>query len=100
MSAVAVLAALPVAALAIFLLLRSSLARRVVAAPRGDRWHEGHVPTLGGIGIFAGLAAGVGLGLAAGAVEPSWELAGIVGGCAVMFVTGLLDDHRSLPPLA
>jgi UDP-GlcNAc:undecaprenyl-phosphate GlcNAc-1-phosphate transferase len=100
MSAVAVLAALPVAALAIFLLLRSSLARRVVAAPRGDRWHAGHVPTLGGIGIFAGLAAGVGLGLAAGALEPSWELAGIVGGCAVMFATGLIDDHSSLPPLA
>ena len=100
MSAVAVLVALPVAALVITLLLRSSLAPRVVAAPRGDRWHEGHVPTLGGIGIFAGLLAGVGAGLAAGAVEPSWELAGILGGSAVMFAVGAVDDRRSLPPLA
>jgi UDP-GlcNAc:undecaprenyl-phosphate/decaprenyl-phosphate GlcNAc-1-phosphate transferase len=99
MSAVAVLVALPVAALAIWLLLRSSLARRVVAAPRGDRWHEGHVPTLGGFGIFAGLVAGVGAGLAVGAVDPSWELAGIVGGSAVMFAVGAIDDRRSLPPL-
>jgi UDP-GlcNAc:undecaprenyl-phosphate GlcNAc-1-phosphate transferase len=100
MSAVAAFAALPVAALAIRALLRSDLARRVVAAPRGDRWHEGHVPMLGGIGIFAGFLGGVGAALAAGALEPTWELAGVVGGCAVMFAIGLADDVRSLPPLA
>jgi UDP-GlcNAc:undecaprenyl-phosphate GlcNAc-1-phosphate transferase len=99
MTAVAVIA-LPVAALAILLLLRSSVATRLVAMTRGDRWHEGRVPLIGGIGIFAGLMAGVGAALAAGAVEPSWELAGILGGCAVMFATGLADDLVSLPPLA
>jgi UDP-GlcNAc:undecaprenyl-phosphate GlcNAc-1-phosphate transferase len=100
MSAVAVVVALPAAALVIALLMRSHLARRVVAAPRGDRWHEGHVPLLGGVGIFAGFLAGVGAALAAGAVDPTWELAGVVGGCAVMFAVGLADDVRSLPPLA
>lgn len=100
MSAIVVFAAFPVAALTIWVVLRSALARRVVAAPRGDRWHEGHVPLVGGIGIFAGFAAAVALGLVADAVAPSWELAGVVGGCAVMFAIGLVDDRRSLPPLA
>jgi UDP-GlcNAc:undecaprenyl-phosphate GlcNAc-1-phosphate transferase len=99
MSVVAVLA-LPVSALVILALLRTPLAGRLVATTRGDRWHEGDVPLIGGIGIFAGLVAGVGAALAAGAVEASWELAGVAAGCAVMFAVGLADDLVSLPPLA
>src|SRR5712691_11504884 len=100
MSAIAVLAALPVSALTIWSLIRSPLARLVVAAPRGDRWHEAHTPVLGGVGIFAGLLGGVGAALVAGWVEPGSQLLGIVGGCAILFVAGLADDVRSLPPLA
>ena len=34
----------------------------------------------------------------AGAIEPTWELAGIAGGAAIVFAFGLIDDLRSLPP--
>jgi UDP-GlcNAc:undecaprenyl-phosphate GlcNAc-1-phosphate transferase len=100
MNAVAAVVALPVAALVIWLLLRSRLGRRMVARPARDRWHDRDTPTFGGVGIFLGLLAGVGLSLAAGAVEPSWELAGIAGGAVIVFAAGLVDDLRSLPPLA
>jgi UDP-GlcNAc:undecaprenyl-phosphate GlcNAc-1-phosphate transferase len=88
--------ALPAAAVVIAALLRSPLRERVVAAPSADRWHERATPMLGGIGIFAGLLAGVGAALAAGAIEPSRPLAGILAGAALLFVVGLVDDVRPL----
>ncbi len=99
MTAVAAVS-LPVAALVIWALLRSPLARRLVASPRGDRWHEEETPTFGGVGIFAGLLAGVGAALAVGALHPTWELGGILGGCSVLFLAGLADDMFALPPYA
>jgi UDP-GlcNAc:undecaprenyl-phosphate/decaprenyl-phosphate GlcNAc-1-phosphate transferase len=95
-----VLVALPVCAAVIAALLRSPVARRLVAAPRGDRWHERTTPMFGGVGIFLGLAAGVGLALAAGGVEPTWQLAAVMGGCGLLFAAGLADDAFSLGPLA
>src|ERR671931_373786 len=92
--------ALPAAALSTWALIRSPLGRRVVAEPRGDRWHERQTPLLGGVGLFAGLLVGVGAALAADALEPSKELFGILGGCAIVFAAGLADDLRALPPLA
>ena len=53
-SASAALFALPACAIVLWALLRSPLARRVVASPRGDRWHQQVTPSLGGIGIVAG----------------------------------------------
>src|ERR671922_59903 len=100
MSAALATFALPAAALMTWALIRSSLGRRVVAEPRGDRWHEQKTPLLGGLGLFAGLLAGVGAALAADALEPSKELFGILGGCAIVFASGLADDLRALPPLA
>src|SRR5919197_1021882 len=100
MSAALATFALPAAALATWALIRSPLGRRVVAEPRGDRWHERQTPLLGGIGLFAGLLAGVGAALAADALEPSKELFGILGGCAIVFAAGLADDLRALPPAA
>jgi UDP-GlcNAc:undecaprenyl-phosphate/decaprenyl-phosphate GlcNAc-1-phosphate transferase len=99
MKFLAVVAALPVSALAISALLRSPAARRVVAAPRGDRWHHRATPLLGGIGIFAGLMAGVGAAVAAGAAPADRELAGILTGCAILFLAGLADDLFSLGPI-
>ena len=99
MVALSALTALPLAAGTVWLCLRSRLAARVVAAPRRDRWHERETPTIGGIGILAGLLGGVGVALAAGALEPSSELFGILGGCALLFAVGLVDDLRSLGPL-
>ena len=98
MTAITVVA-LPATVLVLTALLRSPAARRVVATPRGDRWHHSATPLLGGIGIFAGFLAGVGAALAAGAIPANRELAGVVGGCAIIFLAGLADDVFSLGPL-
>ena len=99
MSAVAALVALPVAALTIWALLRTRLGRRIVATPSDARWHKQETPSFGGVGIFLGLLAGIGACLVVGALEPTWELAGIVGGAAIVFSLGLVDDLRSLAPI-
>jgi UDP-GlcNAc:undecaprenyl-phosphate/decaprenyl-phosphate GlcNAc-1-phosphate transferase len=99
-NAIAALSALPVAALVLHGLLRTRAGGLLVAEPSGERWHDRPTPTFGGVGIFAGLAAGILLADLAGAVEPAGELYGILGGCAVLFAAGLVDDVRSLPPLA
>src|SRR5215211_632862 len=94
------IAALPVAALALWALLRApALASRLVAHPTGERWHDRSTPTFGGVGIAVGLTAGVAVALAVGAVEPTWRLAGILAGCGIVFLAGLVDDIRHLSPL-
>ena len=98
MSAIVTLAALPVAALVLWTLLRSRAGDRLVAVPTGERWHERATPTFGGVGIFLGFAAGVLLAIAAGAVDATPELLGVLGGCALLFVAGVVDDVRSLSP--
>ncbi len=96
----AALAALPASFLTIRGLLRTPAARHLVAAPRAERWHTKSTPLLGGSGIFAGLLVAAALALAAGALPLSRELGGILGGCAILFVAGLVDDMFHLPPLA
>ena len=100
MTAVSALLALPVAAGAIWLTLRSPLAARLAREPGGERWRSDRTPLVGGIGILLGLLAAVGVALATGAVEPSSELLGILGGTTLLFVAGLADDLWALPPLA
>jgi UDP-GlcNAc:undecaprenyl-phosphate/decaprenyl-phosphate GlcNAc-1-phosphate transferase len=101
MSAAAALIAYPVAALVLYVLLRSSIAARFVANPREDRWHKRATPYFGGVGIFAGFAAGILAAVAVGAVTGSHEeVLGILAGCAVLFVAGLVDDVFGLPPVA
>jgi UDP-GlcNAc:undecaprenyl-phosphate GlcNAc-1-phosphate transferase len=99
-TSLAAIAALPACAAAIWALLRTPLARRLVALPSADRWHETPTPLLGGIGIFAGLGAGLWLAAAAGAFEPTWALLGIYLGCGLIFASGLIDDVYGLNPLA
>jgi len=96
----AALAALPTSLLAIWALRLTPAARHVVAAPRADRWHTRSTPLLGGSGIFAGMLAAAGIAVAAGVVPASRELGGILGGCAILFLAGLVDDVFRLPPLA
>ena len=96
----AALAALPASLLTIWALRRTPAARHVVAAPRADRWHTRSTPLLGGTGIFAGFLLAVGIAVAGGVIPASRPLGGIVGGCAILFVAGLVDDVFSLPPLA
>src|SRR6187397_1794348 len=95
----AAIAAFSTAAAVIAVLLRTPLRRRFAAAPREDRWHEQTTPMFGGIGIFAGILAGVGVAIATGAAPASRELLAILGGCTILFVAGLLDDLFSLGPI-
>jgi UDP-GlcNAc:undecaprenyl-phosphate GlcNAc-1-phosphate transferase len=99
-SSVAAIAALPACAAAIWGLLRTPLARRLVALPSADRWHESATPLVGGIGIFVGISMGLWLSAAAGAFEPTGALVGIYAGCSLVFVSGLVDDLRGLSPVA
>ena len=100
MDAIVAIAAFPVTIAVLFGLLRTPLRSRLVAHPSDERWHGEATPMFGGIGIFAGYAAGVLLALAVGAVEWSGELGGILAGVAILFAAGLVDDLRHLSPLA
>ncbi|MDW8338907.1 MAG: hypothetical protein RMM28_07205 [Thermoleophilia bacterium] len=100
MDAIVALAALPATAALLAALLRSGLGARLVAEPTSERWHGRPTPTFGGIGIAAGIAAGIGVTLAVGAVDWSSELGGILGGLAILFIAGLIDDLRHLRPVA
>jgi UDP-GlcNAc:undecaprenyl-phosphate/decaprenyl-phosphate GlcNAc-1-phosphate transferase len=97
--AAAAIAALPVSFTVLWVLLRSPIGGRLVAVPSGTRWHQQDTPTFGGVGIFAGFVAGVGLALATGVLEWSGELGGILAGSALLFAAGLMDDLRHRRPL-
>ena len=100
MNAIAAVAATSVAALTLYVLLRAGVGGRLVADPSGERWHERSTPVFGGVGIFLGLVAGVAAAIAVGATDASSELLGILGGCAILFVAGLVDDVYTLRPIA
>ena len=100
MNAIAAVAALSVAALTIYGLLRAGVGGRLVADPSGTRWHTRSTPLFGGAGIFVGLLAGAGAAVAVGATDASSELFGILGGCAILFVAGFVDDVYTLRPIA
>jgi len=100
MSAAVTIAALPAAYLVIRALLRSSLGKRLVAVPTSERWHGASTPTFGGVGIYCGFVTGITAAVLADVLEPTETLLGIVAGCTVIFVAGLVDDAYGLPPLA
>lgn len=100
MSAAVTVVALPIALLVLWALLRApGLGRRLVAVPSGERWHERTTPTFGGVGITVGFFAATAAAVSVGAVDGSWELAGIVGGALVLFAAGLIDDVAHLNPV-
>lgn len=65
-----------------------------VDAPRADRWHRHPTALLGGIAIFAGIAAP--LAYLARTDGEFWILAGL----CVVFLGGLWDDRKGLSPKA
>src|SRR5262249_34554990 len=82
----------------ILALLHSPRARRLlVAQPTGERWSEHVTPTFGGVGIFLGLAAGIAAAILTGYVDAHEELLGVIGGTALLFAVGLVDDVYTLP---
>src|SRR6476620_3843304 len=97
MSAAAALIALPISAIVIWALLRSPLAHRLIAHPTGERWSEHATPTFGGVGIFAGLAAGIVAAVGVGGFAGRKELLGVLAGAALLFLVGLIDDVYALP---
>jgi len=99
-NAIVAIAALSVSAAVLWILLRSPVGARLVAVPSDERWHAEATPTFGGVGIFAGFAAGVLVALATGVIEWSSELGGILAGVTIVFVAGLVDDLRHLSPIA
>jgi UDP-GlcNAc:undecaprenyl-phosphate/decaprenyl-phosphate GlcNAc-1-phosphate transferase len=98
--AAAAFVALPASLVTIWALRLTPAARNVVAAPRADRWHTRSTPLLGGSGIFAGMLVAAGVAVATGAVPGSRELGGILGGCGILYLAGLIDDVYHLPPPA
>ena len=100
MSALVSAIAFPVCAAVIWIALRTPLAARLAAKPSSERWHTRETPALGGIGVFAGILAGVGLAIAVGAVSGSNTLLAIIGAAALLFAVGLLDDAFGLPVAA
>jgi UDP-GlcNAc:undecaprenyl-phosphate GlcNAc-1-phosphate transferase len=101
-SAAVAVVALPISAFAIWMLLRSQLggrlvAHRLVSEPSGERWSRHATPTFGGVGIFLGLAGGIGAALAVGGFHGREELLGVLGGATLLFLAGLIDDVYALP---
>jgi UDP-GlcNAc:undecaprenyl-phosphate GlcNAc-1-phosphate transferase len=90
----------PIAALVVWSLLRSPLARRLGRKPAAGRWRVAPTPLVGGLGIYAGLAGGMWVSAAAGVVTLDRHFVGIFAGVSLLFVAGLVDDLRSLPPAA
>jgi UDP-GlcNAc:undecaprenyl-phosphate/decaprenyl-phosphate GlcNAc-1-phosphate transferase len=93
------LAAFPTAVIVVWGLLRSPLARGLERMPDASRWRASATPLVGGVGIFAGLSAGIWLTVLAGPLDASEQLVGIYCGAAILFFAGLADDVFSLPPL-
>jgi UDP-GlcNAc:undecaprenyl-phosphate GlcNAc-1-phosphate transferase len=99
-NALVAMTAIAVSSAVLWLLLRSSVGARFVAVPAGERWREQPTPLFGGVGIFAGFAAGIGVALVADVIDWSNELGGILAGVTIVFVAGVVDDLRHLSPIA
>jgi UDP-GlcNAc:undecaprenyl-phosphate GlcNAc-1-phosphate transferase len=70
-----------------------------VVPPRPDRWHNAPTPTMGGIAIAAGTAAGFALVVARTPADSRTTFA-VSAAALAMFIVGLLDDQLQLSPLA
>jgi len=69
--------------------------RGVLDIPNARSSHGAPVPRGGGIGILAGLAAGLGVAAAFGMALPGWE---VLAGLGLMAILGWVDDfHGGLP---
>jgi UDP-GlcNAc:undecaprenyl-phosphate GlcNAc-1-phosphate transferase len=98
-TALGAVAAFPTSFLVVWFLLRSRLAQGLERAPDASRWRAAATPLVGGVGIYAGLTVGLMLSLL-GPLGADRPLIGIFAGASLLFLAGLIDDIRTLPPLA
>jgi UDP-GlcNAc:undecaprenyl-phosphate/decaprenyl-phosphate GlcNAc-1-phosphate transferase len=75
------------------LIARWARARGIVANPRQDRWHKNPTALLGGVAIYIATTIAILV-----FVRFDTRLLGILGGGALLFVIGLIDDWRHLRP--
>ncbi len=99
MTAVGAVAALPVSFLVVWLLLHSRVASGLERTPDASRWRAAATPLVGGVGIYAGFTVGLWL-CVLGPLGADRRLLGIFAGASLLFVAGLIDDVRTLPPIA
>ncbi|MEZ4699368.1 MAG: hypothetical protein R2834_03475 [Rhodothermales bacterium] len=86
------IAAFLVTILATPAVIRLAHARKWVAQPKADRWHEKPTALMGGIALYAGAGVCL-LGLAVFSLPWSIWI-----GATLMFVTGLVDDLINIRP--
>jgi UDP-GlcNAc:undecaprenyl-phosphate/decaprenyl-phosphate GlcNAc-1-phosphate transferase len=99
-STVTALVALPIALIVVWALLRSGYSHNLEQSPDQSRWRTSATPLVGGIGIYAALTAGVWLAVLLGPLTVTTQLIGIFIGASLLFLAGLIDDIRTLPPAA
>lgn len=90
---------------------RLGIALGIVSRPGGRNVHEGLVPRIGGIGLFAGVMSAIAVQLL-GEQYVGWtrvllgnggnrvNVAGLLAGLTLMFLIGLADDMWNLRPAA
>ena len=74
------------------LVIRLAYRKKWIAQPKKDRWHERPTALMGGIAIYAGASVALVLFYFFDVPWPVWL------GATIMFVTGLVDDLRTIKP--
>ncbi len=82
-----------IALIAIPPIVRVSHAKKLVAVPNGRTSHNGHIPALGGVAIFASVILGTTIFMDTDAMG---EFRFIVAALVIVFFTGLKDDMVNL----
>ena len=99
MSTLVALVALPTALAIVWTLLHTRLSRGLGRMPAESRWRAAATPLVGGIGIYAGISAGIWAAVLAGPLTATTQLLGIYAGASLLFLAGLADDLWSLSPV-
>lgn len=91
------LSAIIIGSLSVPPIVRLAKDKGLLALPNGRTSHSGAVPTLGGIGIFAGFKLSV---LIFSSYTPFPELPFIAASCLLIFFSGLKDDIFIISPFS
>ncbi len=89
----ALVSSFALAALTTPLAARIAYRAGAICQPRADRWHRTPTPLLGGIAIYTAVLIG-----AAGLGPLDGRLLSLLAATTLVFVLGLVDDLRTLPP--